>query len=78
MKKIVKLTEIRKRRISLGLSQGDLATRIGVAVSSIGGYERAENPLSSVTASKMSRELGVPVSELFVPHKIFKNKLIAK
>ena len=78
MKKLSKLTLLKKRRVTLGLAQKDLADKIGVAVSSIGGYERGENPLSEDVALKLSQALGVSKEALFLPHKKLKNRWIAK
>jgi transcriptional regulator with XRE-family HTH domain len=78
MKKLSKLTFLKKRRITLGLAQKDLADKIGVAVSSIGGYERGENPLSEDMAVKLAQALGASKDALFVAHKKLKNKWFAK
>lgn len=78
MKKLSKITVLKKRRIALGLSQKDLATKVGVAVSSIGGYERGENPLSGELVGKISQELNTPKEALFSPHKKLKGKWLAK
>jgi transcriptional regulator with XRE-family HTH domain len=47
-------------------------------VSSIGGYERGENPLSEDMAVKLAQALGVSKDALFVAHKKLKNKWFAK
>ena len=78
MKKITRITALKKRRISLGMAQKDLADKVGLATSSIGGYERGENPLSDVIASKLSEALQTQKESLFSPHKKLKNKWIAK
>ena len=78
MKKIAKITILKKRRISLGLGQRDLALKVGLAVSSIGGYERGENPIATETVNKLAEALDCQVSELFCPHKKFKGKWLAK
>jgi transcriptional regulator with XRE-family HTH domain len=67
MKKLIKVTEMKKKRISEGLTQGDLAKQLGVAVSSIGGYERGDNPVPSDVAERLSDILKTP------PQKLFKN-----
>lgn len=78
MKKLHKTTVLKKRRIALKLSQGDLAAKVGVAVSSIGGYERAENPITEKVADYLSDALSTDKKVLFKPHPKLKGKLIAK
>lgn len=78
MKKLTRTTTLKKRRIALRLSQGDLALKVGVAVSSIGGYERGENPLSEEIAGKIAQALDCQVGLLYKSHKKLKNKLVAK
>lgn len=78
MKKLHKTTVLKKRRIAYKLSQGDLAAKVGVAVSSIGGYERGENPISSETANHIARSLESTTESLFKPHPKLKGKYIAK
>jgi transcriptional regulator with XRE-family HTH domain len=78
MKKIAKVTIIKKRRISLGFSQKALADKVKLAISSIGGFERGENPISDEIANELSIVLGMKKESLFIPHKKLKNKWIAK
>lgn len=78
MKKLVKITTMKKRRIETGYSQSELAGKIGVAVSSVGGYERGENPITFSVAQKIGVELKLPLEKLFKPHKKLKNKFIAR
>jgi transcriptional regulator with XRE-family HTH domain len=78
MKKLSKITVLKKQRISLGFSQKELASKVGVAVSSIGGYERGENPLCDEISFKISQELKTTRDGLFSPHKKLKGKWIAK
>ncbi len=78
MKKITKITMLKKRRIALGQGQKDLADKVSLAVSSIGGYERGENPIPTETANKLAEALSCQVNELFKPHKKFKGKWVAK
>ncbi len=78
MKKLTRITTLKKRRIALRFSQSDLATKVGVAISSIGGYERGDNPLSMSTALKISDAIDCPIGQLFRPHKKLKGKWIAK
>jgi transcriptional regulator with XRE-family HTH domain len=68
MKKLIKITEMKKKRISLGLTQNFLADQLGVAVSSIGGYERGDNPVPSDIGEKIAIILESS------PQKLFKNK----
>lgn len=78
MKKISKITRLRRQRIALNMSQRELGEKVGVATSSIGGYERGENPLSRSMAIKMAEALGLSLEALFSPHKSLKDKFIAK
>jgi transcriptional regulator with XRE-family HTH domain len=78
MKKIVKITNMRKKRIELKLSQSDLASKLGLAVSSIGGYERGDNPLDESIAQRLSKVLETDVKSLFLAHKKLKGKFLAK
>lgn len=78
MKKIVKVTKMRKKRISLKLSQAELASKLGLATSSIGGYERGDNPLDEKVAQSLSRILESDINGLFSPHKKLKGKFVAK
>jgi transcriptional regulator with XRE-family HTH domain len=78
MKKITRITLLKKRRVALGLAQRDLAEKVGLAVSSIGGYERGENPLSGEVSSKLAEALDTQRESLFSPHKKLKNKWVAK
>lgn len=77
MKKIAKLTRMKKLRITLKLTQAEMASKVGVAISSIGGYERGENPLDKPMVDKISEILGKDVKDLFVPHKKLKDKFLA-
>jgi transcriptional regulator with XRE-family HTH domain len=78
MKKLHKTTILKRRRIALKLSQGELAAKIGVAVSSIGGYERGENPISAQAALFISQALDTKIETLFKNHPKLKGKYIAK
>lgn len=78
MKKLHKITVLKKRRVELGLSQATLGAKVGVAVSSIGGYERGENPISSEMVSLLSNTLETTQDKLFRKHPKLKNKFIAK
>jgi transcriptional regulator with XRE-family HTH domain len=78
MKKLHKTTVLKKRRIDHKLSQGDLAAKVGVAISSIGGYERGENPLTIETAKYIAQALETTPESLFKPHPKLKGKYIAK
>lgn len=78
MKKLSKLTTMKKKRITQGWCQRTLAEKVGVAVSSIGGYERGENPLSDEIASKISELLNCQKGQLFMQPRKLKNKWLAK
>lgn len=65
MKKIVKITQMKKKRIELGLSQSDLAKVLKVATSTIGGYERGDNPVKAECQDKIAQVLKTSKSEIF-------------
>jgi transcriptional regulator with XRE-family HTH domain len=75
MKRILRVTKLKKRRIELGLSQEVLGARVGLAISSIGGYERGENPVPYERALKLCEALGLEMGDLFRPCKKTKNWL---
>jgi transcriptional regulator with XRE-family HTH domain len=55
---------VREKRISLGLSQEELADRAGVHRTYIGMVERAEKNITLKNIEKIANALQVPVSEL--------------
>lgn len=56
---------MRLRRIQLGLSQGALASKIGVSFQAVQKYEHGENRLSASRLYKAARLLDRPVSFFF-------------
>lgn len=65
------------RRITMGLSQEYIASKLGMAISSVGGIERGDNPAQREAAERIAAMLGSPVSGLFRPHKKLKNRFMA-
>jgi len=55
-----------QRRQELGLSQGDLAARLGIQRTNIGRIERGEQNVTIGTLCKIAKELGMTVEELIV------------
>ncbi|TMQ62844.1 MAG: helix-turn-helix transcriptional regulator [Candidatus Eisenbacteria bacterium] len=56
---------LRLHRARLGITQEELAERIGVSRKTINTIERERFVPSTVLALKLSRALGVPVEEIF-------------
>ena len=56
---------LRLQRARLGITQEELAERIGVSRKTINTIERERFVPSTVLALKLSRALGVPVEEIF-------------
>lgn len=56
---------LRAHRARLGLTQAELADRVGVSRRSINSIERGHYVPSTVLALRLARELGVPVEMLF-------------
>lgn len=78
MKKLHKITKLKRRRVEMGISQAILGTKVGVAVSSIGGYERGENPVSAAMVNLLCQALESSQERLFRKHPKLTNKYIAK
>ena len=58
-------SQVRLRRNMLGLSQGKLATTIGLSFQQVQKYERGANRIGASRLYKLSRVLDVPVSFFF-------------
>ena len=56
---------IRDERLRAGLSQGDLAERIGVAFQQLQKYERAANRVSASRLWMLAEALGQPIASFF-------------
>lgn len=56
---------VRKRRQKLGVSQEEFADLCGLDRTYIGGIERGERNVSLVNIERISKALGVSLSELF-------------
>ncbi|HBB56135.1 MAG TPA: transcriptional regulator [Hyphomonadaceae bacterium] len=59
-------SRVRMRRHEMGLSQEQLASRLGVTFQQVQKYERAVNRISASRLFDISRALDVPVSTFFV------------
>lgn len=58
-------TKIRARRLLLGLSQSDLADRLGVTFQQIQKYERGANRVGSSRLYKVAQALNVSIAYFF-------------
>jgi transcriptional regulator with XRE-family HTH domain len=58
-------SRIRLRRVSLGMSQKELATPLGLTFQQVQKYERGVNRVSASKLYYLSQTLGVPVSFFF-------------
>ena len=56
---------IRQRRITLGLTQGDLADRLGVTYQQVCKYESGANQLSPGRLKAASEALEIPIVDFF-------------
>jgi transcriptional regulator with XRE-family HTH domain len=61
---------ILRRRQELGLSQRDLADRLGIAQTNIARIEHGEQNLTIRTLAKLADALGVTVGELVTGHTV--------
>ena len=55
---------VRLRRAELGLSQGDLAARLGISFQQVQKYERGANRIAASTLQQIAEALNVPMSVL--------------
>ncbi len=60
---------VRDQRFKLGLSQEKLASRAGVHRTYIGMIERAEKNITLENIEKLSKGLGIEISDLFKINK---------
>jgi transcriptional regulator with XRE-family HTH domain len=60
-------TKIRIFRMHRGLSQGDLAEKIGVAFQQVQKYESGANRVGASRLSRIAAALGISIGELFEP-----------
>jgi transcriptional regulator with XRE-family HTH domain len=76
MKKDPKLVlfgkHLRSLRQEAGFSQEGFATEVGIDRSYMGGIERGERNISTLTIIQIAIALGVEVGELFPPTKLLK------
>ncbi|HZW30761.1 MAG TPA: helix-turn-helix transcriptional regulator [Isosphaeraceae bacterium] len=57
--------QLRGRRTALGLSQEDVAGRLGITFQQVQKYERGANGLSASRLQQLSKSLGVSVGYFF-------------
>ena len=57
--------QLRLRRVILGLSQEELASRLGISFQQIQKYESGANRISAARLFEISRELDVPIAWFF-------------
>lgn len=58
--------QVRRLRRARGWSQEELAARVGLDRTYIGGIERGERNVGLVNISRLARALGVPIADLFI------------
>lgn len=72
---------LKKARLALGISQRELGRRIGlsedVVSSRVTRYERGTSEPDFETASKMARELGVPLAYLLADSDVLADIILA-
>ena len=56
---------LKERRAELGLTQAELAERVGVSRKTVNTVENGVFVPSTILALKLARALGMPVEELF-------------
>ena len=56
---------VRERRIELGLTQPELAAKVGVTFQNLYKYEHAKNRITAGRLYRLSKALDVPVTFLF-------------
>lgn len=57
---------LRRRRLSLGLSQEELADHCGIHRTYVGSVERGEKMVTLLTAHKLAHGVGVTLSDLVI------------
>jgi transcriptional regulator with XRE-family HTH domain len=58
-------TELRARRIALGLSQADVGEKLGVSFQQVQKYESGTNRVSAARLFEICRVLKVPLASVF-------------
>ena len=62
--------EIRRLRVGLGLTAGQVATRIGISPRTLNAFEGEYRRIGDVTASRLARVLGVEVEDIASPSRV--------
>lgn len=78
MKHFRQPSEMKKRRITMGITQESIAKRLNMAISSVGGIERGENPAQKEAAEKIAEMLQTNTTHLFKNHTYLKNRFIVR
>ena len=78
MKHLKAPTFMKKRRITMNITQEFIASELDMAISSVGGIERGDNPAKKAIADKIASILNTPISTLFKPHATLDNKFVAR
>ena len=68
------MTGLEKVRKSKGLTQGDMASRIGIAVSTYSMYENGLRPVPLQVAQTVAEVLNCEINEIFLPQKFTVSK----
>lgn len=75
------IKRLKKARLALGISQRELGRRIGlseeVVSSRVTRYERGTSEPDFVTASKLAKELGVPLAYLLADNDTLADIILA-
>jgi transcriptional regulator with XRE-family HTH domain len=56
---------MRERRLALGVSQADLAEKVGITFQQIQKYEKGTNRISAARLFEICNALGVPLASMF-------------
>jgi transcriptional regulator with XRE-family HTH domain len=58
-------TRLKQRRVSMGMSQGELAEAVGITFQQVQKYERGANRMSASRLFEFSKVLAIPVGHFF-------------
>lgn len=62
----------------MSITQESIASGLEMAISSIGGIERGDNPAKKGVADKIAEILNAPFSTVFKPHLKLTNRFTAR